>query len=149
MNTAGIIPTIVLTKDVNIKPKTISEFLMGVINKWHKFLDQISSKNVIDKPNCPLKSISHNITAVNRIETELYCEIFWLSKKEEKNPHKTICIEGHHKILRILGNEPKMRVLYLRNNARILKYMTKLIYLKKVVQSFCSYFFLWDLWEGL
>tara|TARA_E500000178_G_C16326343_1_gene446964 strand:+ start:31 stop:132 length:102 start_codon:yes stop_codon:yes gene_type:complete len=33
MNTAGIIPTIVLTKDVNIKPKTISEFLMGVINK--------------------------------------------------------------------------------------------------------------------
>ena len=73
------------------------------------------------KPNCPLNSTSHRITAVSKTEIVLYGEEVSESKKVEKNPHKTICIEGHQKTLISLGIEPTTNVLYLIINANILE----------------------------
>ena len=60
---AGVKPTIVLIKLIKIKLKTISYDLIGVINKFDKFLDHNSSRKDIVSPNCPLKRVSHKITA--------------------------------------------------------------------------------------
>ena len=72
------------------------------------------------KPNCPLNSTSHRITAVSKTEIVLYGEEVSESRKVEKNPHKTICIEGHQNTLISLGIEPTTNVLYLIINANIL-----------------------------
>ena len=53
---------VVLIKLMVIKDKTNSNGLSGLTNNCPKFLDQISSKNEIEKPNWLLNKISHNKT---------------------------------------------------------------------------------------
>ena len=72
------------------------------------------------KPNCPLNSTSHRITAVSKTEIVLYGEE--VSESESgKKPLKIICIEGTQKTLISLGIDPATNVLYLIINANILE----------------------------
>ena len=67
-------PTKVLNALIIIRLETSSYSLSGVINKLVKFLDHISSKKDIVKPNCPLNKTSQRTTAdkiiLNTLKTE-------------------------------------------------------------------------------
>ena len=75
-----------------IKLNTNSYSLNGVINKLGRFLDHISSKKVIVKPNCPLNKTSHNITADKIIlRTPMKgVELFSIRKLLKKTPEKNL-----------------------------------------------------------
>ena len=81
----------VLKKLIKINPTTNSYSLMGVINKFVKFLDQISSKKDIVNPNCPLNKTSHNTTADNiTFKTPQVFKEEVDIRKFVKNPQKRI-----------------------------------------------------------
>ena len=65
-NAAGSIAIIVLIKLIVIRDKTISNGFNGLTNNCPRFLDQISSRKDIEKPNWLLNKTSHNKTpAIN------------------------------------------------------------------------------------
>ena len=71
IKTAGIKPIKVLIIAVSVKAAIISRILIGAINKFVKFLLQISSKNIILKLMLALNKKSYKIAAVNIIPTVL------------------------------------------------------------------------------
>ena len=68
---AGINPIKVLITAVKVKDVIISLIFIGAINKFVKFLLQISSKNIILKLMLTLNKKSYNIAAVKIIPTVL------------------------------------------------------------------------------
>ena len=68
---AGIKPIRVLKIAVNVKDVMISLILIGAINKFVKFLLQISSKNIMLKLILALNKKSYKIAAVRMIPTVL------------------------------------------------------------------------------
>ena len=68
---AGTKPIIALKMAVNVREVMISLILIGAINKFVKFLLQISSKNIILKLILTLNRKSYKIAAVKIIPTVL------------------------------------------------------------------------------
>ena len=68
---AGTIPISALNMAVKVRDAIISLNLIGAINKFVKFLLQISSKNIILKLMLTLNRKSYNIAAVKIIPTVL------------------------------------------------------------------------------
>ena len=68
---AGTIPINALNIAVKVRDAIISLNLIGAINKFVKFLLQISSKNIILKLMLTLNKKSYNIAAVKIIPTVL------------------------------------------------------------------------------
>jgi len=68
---AGTIPIKALKMAVNVSEATISLILIGAINRFVKFLLQISSKNIILKLILILNKKSYKIAAVKIIPTVL------------------------------------------------------------------------------
>ena len=68
---AGTKPISALKMAVNVREVMISLILIGAINKFVKFLLQISSKNIILKLILALNKKSYNIAAVKIIPTVL------------------------------------------------------------------------------
>ena len=68
---AGTIPIKALKMAVNVSEATISLILIGAINRFVKFLLQISSKNIILKLMLTLNKKSYKIAAVKMIPTVL------------------------------------------------------------------------------
>ena len=86
---------IVLIKLIKIKLITNSNSLIGEIKRFVRFLDHISSRKDIVRPNCPLNNISHSTTAdkiILRTPNPLY-ESFEI-KKFVKNPQNKIWTDG-------------------------------------------------------
>ena len=91
MKMAGVSPIIVLKKLINIKAIINSKSLKGVMNKFVKFLDQISSKNDIVRPSCPLNKTSHKTTADNIMLRALHDpKLLFEIRKLVKNPQNKI-----------------------------------------------------------
>ena len=75
---------------MKIKLITSSNSLMGDIKRLVKFLDHISSRKDIVRPNCPLNKISQSITAdkiIFNIPKPLY-ELFEIKKFVKKPQNK-------------------------------------------------------------
>ena len=71
INTAGTNPIKVLKIAVKVKEAIISLILIGAINRFVKFLLQISSRNIILKLMLALNKKSYKIAAVKIIPTVL------------------------------------------------------------------------------
>ncbi len=86
---------IVRIKLIKIKLIMSSNSLIGEIKRFVKFLDHISSRKDIVRPNCPLNKMSHSTTAdriILSIPKPVY-ELFEI-KKFVKKPHNKIWTEG-------------------------------------------------------